>query len=89
MANPAHVLVVDDDGHIREVMRFALEKAGYRVSEAPDGSRAFELLKHGAFDLVAAPRECALHLGDEDTEVGVGRAGVHLRDEEDAHQWGR
>jgi two-component system OmpR family response regulator len=52
MANPAHVLVVDDDGHIREVMRFALEKAGYRVSEAPDGSRAFELLKQGAFDLV-------------------------------------
>jgi two-component system OmpR family response regulator len=48
----AHVLVVDDDAHIREVMRFALEKAGYRVSEAPDGSRAFELLNAGAFDLV-------------------------------------
>jgi two-component system OmpR family response regulator len=52
MAHPVHVLVVDDDSHIREVMRFALEKAGYRVSEAADGSRAFELLKHGAFDLV-------------------------------------
>jgi two-component system OmpR family response regulator len=52
MANPVHVLVVDDDAHIREVMRFALEKAGYRVSEAPDGSRAFELLKQSAFDLV-------------------------------------
>jgi two-component system OmpR family response regulator len=52
MMTPAHVLVVDDDGHIREVMRFALEKAGYRVSEAQDGSRAFELLKQGAFDLV-------------------------------------
>src|SRR3954462_12087485 len=52
MASPAHVLVVDDDGHIREVMRFALEKAGYRVSEAPDGSRAFELLKAGSFDLI-------------------------------------
>jgi two-component system OmpR family response regulator len=52
MTTPAHVLVVDDDGHIREVMRFALERAGYRVSEAPDGSRAFELLKQGSFDLV-------------------------------------
>jgi two-component system OmpR family response regulator len=48
----AHVLVVDDDAHIREVMRFALEKAGYRVSEAPDGSRAFELLEASSFDLV-------------------------------------
>jgi two-component system, OmpR family, response regulator len=52
MKAPAHVLVIDDDGHIREVMRFALEKAGYRVSEAADGSRAFELLKTGSFDLL-------------------------------------
>jgi two-component system OmpR family response regulator len=48
----AHVLVVDDDAHIREIMRFALEKAGYRVSEAPNGSRAFELLEASSFDLV-------------------------------------
>lgn len=52
MASGAHILVVDDDGHIREVMRFALEKAGHRVSEASDGTRAFELLQHEAFDLV-------------------------------------
>jgi two-component system, OmpR family, response regulator len=45
------LLVVDDDGHIREVMRFALEKAGHRVTEAADGSRAFELFRAGAFDL--------------------------------------
>lgn len=36
----AHVLVVDDDGHIREVVRFALEKAGHRVTEAADGRAA-------------------------------------------------
>jgi two-component system OmpR family response regulator len=52
MASGAHVLVVDDDGHIREVMRFALEKAGYRVTEAPDGTRAFELISKQRFDLV-------------------------------------
>jgi two-component system, OmpR family, response regulator len=52
MASGAHVLVVDDDGHIREVMRFALEKAGYRVTEAPDGTRAFELIATQRFDLV-------------------------------------
>jgi two-component system, OmpR family, response regulator len=52
MGNLLHILVVDDDAHIREVMRFALEKAGYRVSEAADGSRAFELLEASSFDLV-------------------------------------
>jgi two-component system, OmpR family, response regulator len=49
---PPHILVVDDDGHIREVMRFALEKAGYRVTEAPDGTRAYELVEREPFDLV-------------------------------------
>lgn len=34
------VLVVDDDGHIREVVRFALERAGYSVVEAADGAQA-------------------------------------------------
>jgi two-component system OmpR family response regulator len=51
-APSAHVLVVDDDGHIREVMRFALEKAGHRVTEAADGSAAYALLQNSAFDLV-------------------------------------
>jgi two-component system OmpR family response regulator len=52
MTSGAHVLVVDDDGHIREVMRFALEKAGYRVTEAADGSVAYALLQKTEFDLV-------------------------------------
>jgi two-component system, OmpR family, response regulator len=34
------ILVVDDDAHIREVMRFALEHAGYLVEEAADGRTA-------------------------------------------------
>ena len=33
-------------------MRFALEKAGYRVTEAADGTRAFELIAQHSFDLV-------------------------------------
>ena len=32
-----NILVVDDDGHIREVVRFALERAGHHVIEAADG----------------------------------------------------
>ena len=45
MTAQAHILVVDDDPHIREVMRFALTKAGYRVSEAADGSAAYALIQ--------------------------------------------
>ena len=48
----ANLLVVDDDGHIREVMRFALEKAGHKVTEAANGSSAFELFRGQAFDLL-------------------------------------
>nr|PZN63480.1 MAG: response regulator [Sphaerobacter thermophilus] len=35
-----HVLVVDDDFSIRQVIRFALEDEGYSVDEAPDGEAA-------------------------------------------------
>ncbi|MDN5863156.1 MAG: phosphate regulon transcriptional regulator PhoB, partial [Salinisphaera sp.] len=33
---PEHILVVEDEAGIREMMRFALERAGFRVSEASD-----------------------------------------------------
>ncbi|MFO0579280.1 MAG: response regulator transcription factor [Polyangia bacterium] len=37
------ILVVDDDAHIRSVVRFTLEAAGYRVTEAADGVQALAL----------------------------------------------
>lgn len=39
-----HVLVVDDDADTRLMLRQALESAGFRVAEAPDGPEALELL---------------------------------------------
>ncbi len=39
------ILVVDDDSHIREVVRFALTKAGYEVVEAADGLAALEAFR--------------------------------------------
>lgn len=36
------ILIVDDDAHIREVVRFALQKAGFDTAEASDGQRALE-----------------------------------------------
>jgi two-component system, OmpR family, response regulator len=51
-AGVATVLVVDDDGHIREVVRFGLEQAGYRVLEAADGRAALELARARPIDVV-------------------------------------
>lgn len=49
---PTKILVVDDDTHIREVVQFALEKAGLEVIEAGDGRKALELFSRLKPDLV-------------------------------------
>jgi two-component system chemotaxis response regulator CheY len=41
------VLVVDDEEHIRRLMRLTLTKAGYDVIEAKDGAEAIETLNSG------------------------------------------
>jgi len=48
----AVILVADDDGHIREVVRFALEKDGHRVVEAADGVAALRACAEHPIDLV-------------------------------------
>ena len=34
---PDHILVVDDDAEIRDLLREYLQKEGYRVTAVPDG----------------------------------------------------
>lgn len=46
------VLVVDDDAHIREVVRFALDRSGFEVDEASDGHQALEQVERTAPDLI-------------------------------------
>jgi len=41
------VLVVDDDGELLDVLRDVIEEEGYRAVTAPNGERAFELLRAG------------------------------------------
>lgn len=48
----SEILVVDDDGHIREVVRFALERAGHSVREAADGRAALQAFAQRAPDLI-------------------------------------
>ncbi len=46
------ILVAEDDAHIREGLRDALEAEGYEVSVAADGKEAFALFRQGAYSLV-------------------------------------
>ena len=46
------VLVVDDDPHIRELLRLTLGREGFRVAEARDGREALASLEHETADLV-------------------------------------
>jgi len=41
------VLVIDDESEVRRIIRFALEKQGYDVVEAPDGEKAIEVIRAG------------------------------------------
>mgnify|MGYP001255415161 CR=1 FL=1 len=47
-----HVLVVDDEEPLRNLLRISLQKAGYRVSTAGNGSEAMEIYDKSPVDLV-------------------------------------
>ncbi len=56
----AHILVVDDELSMRQLLELMLAKEGYRVSCAESGQQAKALLEDGFFDLVL----CDIRLGD-------------------------
>jgi two-component system OmpR family response regulator len=47
-----HILVVDDEARIREVLLYALQKEGFRVSAVADGRAALDAVEAGGIDLV-------------------------------------
>lgn len=47
-----HVLVVDDEKMIRNLLKMSLQRMGYEVTTADDGEEALELFRNNAFDLV-------------------------------------
>lgn len=46
------ILIIDDDAHIRDVVRFALNKAGFNTIEGENGKQAIELVKQYNPDLL-------------------------------------
>ena len=47
-----HILVVDDEAHILQVLSIKLRNAGYEVLTAVDGEEAFEMASKEPPDLV-------------------------------------
>jgi two-component system response regulator PilR (NtrC family) len=61
MSKPAsHILVVDDELSMRELLDFLLSREGFRVSVAENGRDAIDLLQSNKFDLIL----CDIKLGD-------------------------
>jgi two-component system phosphate regulon response regulator PhoB len=48
----AHILIVDDEAAIRDMVRLALEIAGYRVSDASNAHQAMKMLEQESINLV-------------------------------------
>ena len=55
-----HILVVDDELSMRELLEYMLTKENYEVSCAESGQQAIELLEKNHFDLLL----CDIRLGD-------------------------
>ena len=49
------VLVVDDEEPILELLKYNLEKSGYDVKTASDGSRAVEIAKKFGLEFLPPP----------------------------------
>lgn len=52
MDEQAHILVIDDDDRLRELLRRFLSESGFRVSDAANAAQARHLLGSLAFDLL-------------------------------------
>ena len=49
-----NILIVEDNGKLRQLMRLRLEKAGYRIFEAADGQQALDVLDETRIHLMIA-----------------------------------
>jgi two-component system response regulator (stage 0 sporulation protein F) len=48
----ATILIIDDEESVRALLRFALESAGYEVTETANGRQGLERYRHRPTDLI-------------------------------------
>ncbi len=46
------ILVVDDEDYMRDIVKQALEEAGFQVEQASDGNAALSMIRQNAYDVV-------------------------------------
>ncbi len=52
-----HILVAEDNAALASVVRFNLERVGFRVTVVHDGRQAWESLQHDSFDLLLTDQQ--------------------------------
>jgi two-component system sensor histidine kinase RpfC len=72
-----HVLVIEDQPANRIALGMFLERAGHRVTAAPDGPTGLRLLREAAFDLVLLDLHMPGMSGWEVLEEVARRPGLH------------
>lgn len=60
-----HILVVDDEKNIRDIVVAYLKKEGYKVSEAVNGKEAIDVFAKESIDLIVLDRMMPVMTGDE------------------------
>ena len=82
MSPTARILVVEDRDSLRRMLRHALEKEGYAVSEAADGAAGIAMLSEESFDLTLTdlklPGASGLELLDAARRVRPGMPVVMM-----------
>jgi len=68
----AHLLIVDDERSMRELLEYMLSREGYSIALAENGRKAVELVTANDYDLIL----CDIRLGDI-TGLEVLRAAKH------------
>jgi len=48
----ARILVIDDDDHVRTMLRLTLEQAGYEILDAPNGKVGIDIYRESPTDLI-------------------------------------
>lgn len=50
--SPAHIVIVDDDSDVRDILHACLEQEGYSVSEAANETELLRVMRNGPVDLL-------------------------------------
>jgi len=62
---PGRILIAEDDRVLSEIVRFSLDRAGYEVVVAHDGSTALQEVQQNRFDLIISDYQMPRLNGEE------------------------